>query len=558
MKNIFKSALALGVVASMALTGCIEETFPTGSVSQDQLSGSASAGEAAIYAIPAYLYEFNSGMDWHPAFGYASMMHQRDLMTGDCVTNSSDGNGYNHWTYMEKVAHMNEDYIFAQYIYNYYTSLVLCTNKAAAIFYDGVENPEAQGSRAVALAFRAMAYLDMARWYEFLPTEFNPLTGDSIINHKGNNIYHLTVPIVTENTTEADSYNNPRATREEMAAFIEGDLKYAEEHIADSPYDGPQMPDLACVYGLFARLYMWLEDYPKAKEYADKALAEFGGSPLTREQWTNTTSGFNTPYGNSSWMWSFQPEKESRTVTTGICNWVSFMSFEAIFGYASAKAGPQVDLSFYNRVKNQDFRKLSWVPLKSYSNKNLISYVDPKVAAAEKYDDNFQLCSVKFRPASGNIDDNSVACLAAVPLMRMEEMKFISLEAQAHTADFAAAKADLIQWMNTYRMMPYQASGKPATFSFTKTKQEDIIEEIVFQKRVELWGEGQSFFDIKRLGITVTRDYKDTNYYKAARLNTNGRPAWMNLPIVQTEGNSNKAVKEFNNVPIDGLYKAPQ
>lgn len=52
---------------------------------------------------------------------------------------------------------------------------------------------------------------------------------------------------------------------------------------------------------------------------------------------------------------------------------------------------------------------------------------------------------------------------------------------------------------------------------------------------MELWGEGQSFFDIKRLNDSVNRDYQGTNFYSSAAFNTNGRPAWMNICIVQTE-----------------------
>lgn len=52
-------------------------------------------------------------------------------------------------------------------------------------------------------------YLDMARMYEYLPTD-----GTSMPNDAGNDVTNLTVPIVTEKTTEEESYNNPRVTRE--------------------------------------------------------------------------------------------------------------------------------------------------------------------------------------------------------------------------------------------------------------------------------------------------------------------------------------------------------
>ena len=79
--------------------------------------------------------------------------------------------------------------------------------------------------------------------------------------------------------------------------------------------------------------------------------------------------------------------------------------------------------------------------------------------------------------------------------MRVEEMYFIEAEAVAHT-NAAKGKELLETFMKTYRYPKY-------TCKVSST--DDVVEEIVFQKRVELWGEGQTFFDIKRLNYSVTR-----------------------------------------------------
>ena len=87
------------------------------------------------------------------------------------------------------------------------------------------------------------------------------------------------------------------------------------------------------------------------------------------------------------------------------------------------------------------------------------------------------------------------------------------------------------------------------------TSVDDVVEEIVFQKRVELWGEGQTFFDIKRLNMSVTRGYAGTNWQDVqARLNTNGRPAWTNLVLVVTESNNNEALVGKNNPDPTDCY----
>lgn len=44
----------------------------------------------------------------------------------------------------------------------------------------------------------------------------------------------------------------------------------------------------------------------------------------------------------------------------------------------------------------------------------------------------------------------------------------------------------------------------PQATKSTKTGN-DLIEEILFQKRIEMWGEGRSWFDLKRIGGSIER-----------------------------------------------------
>ena len=59
-----------------------------------------------------------------------------------------------------------------------------------------------------------------------------------------------------------------------MAEFILSDLQAAEENIVYLTESSRALPHLDAVYGLMARYYMWLEDYPNAKTYARKAIDE--------------------------------------------------------------------------------------------------------------------------------------------------------------------------------------------------------------------------------------------------------------------------------------------
>lgn len=539
MKNIFKSVL-VGTMSAVALTGCIEEILPTSDVSQDQLDSSNKAGEALIWAMPSYLVQWNSlgrpqDDEWHGDCGYASLMHIRDFMTGDmCLTGPMLGYDQYYWF---SLAAIDDRMAYTQFVWQYHYKMIQTANKACESFSEDSEDAVAKGYRATALAFRAMAYLDASRWCEFLENDKT-----SPVNSDGNNVLGLTVPIVTEKTTEEEARNNPRVSREKMVEFILSDLDYAEQNISGSNLSSPLLPNLSCVYGLKARLYMWIENYPKAAEYAKMAMA--GYAPLDEEQWTNVKTGFNSP-DNKSWMWAMQYVKENETVQTGICNWLSFMSLEAYYGYAGAGCAPAVDASMYERIPDSDFRKLSWVPADFDSP----LYDKVSLVVPEDIDYNIYympLGTVKFRPGEGNYEDSNVGSAVWVPMMRYEEMAFIAMEADAHQSA-AQGKNDLVEFMTNYRDSEYACDASSV---------EDVVEEIVFQKRVELWGEGQALWDIKRLNYSVTRSYEGSNWEAEKAFNTQGRPAWVNMIMVRSEPNNNDGVRAWQNAPFAGVYSA--
>lgn len=539
MKNIFKSVL-VGTLSAVVLTGCIDEVVPTNGVSQDQLDSSNKAGEALIWAMPSYLVQWNSlgrpeNEEWHGDCGYASLMHIRDFMTGDmCLTGPMLT--YDQYYYFSLAA-IDDRMAFTQFVWQFHYKMIQTANKACESFPEDSEDAVSKGYRATALAFRAMAYLDAARWCEFLENDKT-----SPVNSEGNNVLGLTVPIVTEKTTEEEARNNPRVSREDMVKFILSDLDYAEQNISGSNLSSPLLPNLACVYGLKARLYMWIENYPKAAEYAKMAMA--GYTPLNEDEWTNVKTGFNSP-DNNSWMWALQYVKENETVQTGICNWLSFMSLEAYYGYAGAGCAPAVDASMYERIPDSDFRKLSWVPADFGSPlHDKVSLVVP-----EDIDYNIKwmpLGTVKFRPGDGNYEDPNVGSAVWVPTMRVEEMYFIAMEAAAHSSA-NDGKTQLVDFMTTYRDPNYTCD---------LTSIDDVVEEIVFQKRVELWGEGQALWDIKRLNYPVTRSYVGSNWEAEKAFNTQGRPAWMNMIMVRSEANNNEGVRDWENAPFAGVYSA--
>ncbi|MDE6309142.1 MAG: RagB/SusD family nutrient uptake outer membrane protein, partial [Muribaculaceae bacterium] len=244
--------------------------------------------------------------------------------------------------------------------------------------------------------------------------------------------------------------------------------------------------------------------------------------------------------------------KDDRVVTSGILNWTSWMSNETSFGYAPAGPYSMINKALYDKISDTDFRKLAWkAPAGSkLSGKEQTPLAEKAFAKLPAY------ASLKFKPSQGNTGESAIACSGDYPLMRVEEMYLIEAEATAHSNP-AAGMALLADFMK-YRDTNYDAQAAVASHANDK----DVlagritaeIAEIIQQKRVELWGEGLIFHDLKRLNMSCTRYYTGTNFATGTLYNTEGRPAWMNWVMVQSEGNSNVGVRGWNNPSFEGVY----
>lgn len=546
MKKIGKQIWGVAAIAvgSLAMTGCVEETFPTSMATDEIVANSPAAAEGLTNGMPAYVVDvWNT--DSHCYFGYPAEMIVRDMLTGD-YTHVGEV-GYSHFISWARNKYMGGDYMKQQFHWNYYYGFLGTVNTVIRGIDEESASPEQLGSLGTAYAYRAMLYLDLARMFEFLP---NDVFSDGK-NSEGVDVMYLTVPIVKDNTTEEEAANNPRVPHQEMYDFILGDLDKAEQLVANLKSNGGgAMPDLACVYGLKARLYMWqaswldekgesadaVAEYTKAKDAARQAIDKTSSKPLTEADALSTANGYNKA---EQFMWAALQNDETYAVQTGIINWTSWVSNQTTFGYtgASTELYVSIDKKMYERISDYDWRKKQWVAPKGSKlarDNQYISEDDKKFIPAYG--------SLKFRPGNGNREEYTVGAATALPLMRVEEMYFIEAEAAEHVS--AGTGIDLLKKFMTENRNPrYRFNG------------DDAIEEIVFQKRVELWGEGQSFFDIKRLNMSVTRGYTDTNWSdEQCRLNTNGRPAWMNYVIVKTEQESNVALINYNNPDPTDVY----
>lgn len=534
MKNIFKK-LAVLAVATPMLTGCIEETFPTNGVTTEQVAESSKSLESIVKGMPAYMKKWHVWSSNAFDFGYPSVFIALNLMTNDMI---QPYNGYQHFMYWQEVViSLDSGYLLSQINWYYLNFQVKAANEVIGMLTDP-ESDEQIKYLAEALTYRSATYLDMARIYEFLPNETI-----SPINSAGNDVTGLTVPYVTPDMTSDQLSNNPRLPHDEMMKNLVADLTRAEELFksTSSARESKVFPDLAVVYGLLARAYMWDENYTKAAEYARMAINT--GSqyrPLTETEWLDKANGFNNS-SFDSWMWAIQYESNDDPVTTGqSSNWASFMCSETNIGYnGQYGTNMMIDAALYSSIDDSDWRKLSWkAPAGSF-----LSGQEPYISSA-KGATLMDYTGIKFRPGNGSVSDRATAFAVALPLMRIEEMYLIEAEATAHSNPTEGKKL-LENFMKQYRY---------DTYACLATDSEGVVDECFKQKRIEFWGENIIFFDYKRLNKGVTRAYDGSNWPAATQYNTNGRPGWMNLPFVDYEGNFNKGVEGYLNPGIGDKF----
>ncbi|MCH5221170.1 MAG: RagB/SusD family nutrient uptake outer membrane protein [Muribaculaceae bacterium] len=554
MKTLYK-AIAAATLLTPLFTGCIEEAIPTSSVIQSQLEGNPAATEALVWGMPGRMNQITLDADTHCDFGYPAIMHMRDVMTEDMSVRYAGG--YDWFSGWSANLATGPNKLFTQIVWNYFYEQILTSNKTISAIDINTDSPELRSYLGAGYAYRAFIYLDMARMYEVLPNDLFP----DCMSPDGNDIKGLTVPIVTEETTEEQSRNNPRASHSEIFNFIKGDLETAVSLLSTNAAArvSKTIPNLPVVYGLMARMYLWdasyqaeinsdaalaATQYDNAAKYARLAISESGAVPLTESEWQSTTSGFNDS-SFSSWLFAGQYNKEDDVVVAGgIRTFTSFCSNEQNFGYAAPEQGSftEIGASLYERLSDRDFRKLSFVAPEGSVLKGREPFLDKEFAAAN-FDGPY--IAIKFRPGEGNMTDYNVGAVVAYPLMRVEEMYFIEAEAKAHNNP-AEGNNLLTTFMKAYRNPNY---------TNYVSDEDGVVEEIVFQKRIELWGEGLSFFDIKRLNMPVTRFYDGTNFdITLNTFNTNTRPAWMNFCIVQTEPNNNTGVAGYNTPSCEQAY----
>ena len=529
MKNIIKAISVIALCAGV-LTSCIKETFPQGSTAtSEQISSSASALEASVAGISAQLsqgYLIYGSQTSELDMGIPGLFIAFTELCGDMFAVGDAG--YDHYQSFNTCLGCGPTsyraYVPWRTLYIYIKSANDIIKAASAS-----DSEQAQIYGGIARVYRAFMYYMALNMYEPVANIYTDCSS----------VLGLTVPIVTEETTEEQARNNPRASHADMVNFILSDLEAAEQALEKNTPTSTQTPSLAVVKGLKAKVYLYDEKWDLAANCAEdaiKAATAKGAKPLTQTQWEDPNTGFNT--ANAAWLWHFSYSAENMG---NLCNWIGWMSGEADWGYASLTV-PGIDAGLYDQIPDDDWRKHSWLDPEK------LTYYKYQSCRGEKWiTSSPDYSSIKFRPVGGEWEDYATGGVCDVPLMRIEELYFIQAEARGHLS--VAAGVDLLNdFMQKYRYKSYNCSAANI---------DAFCKEIYLQKRIEFWGEGITYFDAKRLNMGCKQSYAGTNAPgDDFMINCEGiKPNW-NFMIPETEYTSNTILKDTNNPDPSG--KAPK
>ena len=261
------------------------------------------------------------------------------------------------------------------------------------------------------------------------------------------------VPIYTEPTTD-DTAPKGKSTVAQVYRRVFDDLALAKDYLKNYTRKGDGQkfkPDVNVVNGLLARAYLLTGQWEEAAKAA--AAARQGYSLMTTAA---EYEGFNN-ISNKEWIWG---HPQTLAQSSASYNFY-FLDATHVGAYSSFMADPH----FRDTFSDGDIR----LELFQWMREGYLGYK-------------------KFLMRADDTAD--------IVLMRASEMLLVEAEALARDGFPEKAVVPLNELRHARGLGDYDLTGK---------SQQDVIDEILMERRRELWGEGFGITDILRTQQSVKR-----------------------------------------------------
>lgn len=488
MKRLNKYTNVLGVAAiACTLTACNLDPEVTEYVTQERHNEMISDPEtqpaiakAAMSGIYSITQEFYSS---HDDFGLRAFQMATDVMCEDVAYLD-----WNWWKFDYKIAFNQAGWRRTRATWGIFYGIISKVNKHLETYFANDSNdPAVLAAKGEALALRGVSYFHLVNFYQH--------------TYKGHE-KALGVPLTLKSTDK----DLPRATVEDVYKQIIADLSFEVEHGVNTATHTDMDRSVAAAY--LAKVYAQMENWPMVEKYA--VIAQEGGASDIV-----SVPGRAWDIKQADILWGYDVNGQNATL------WASFWSHidQFIPFYAGSGNKLLVHSLLYKKIPETDSRRKLWVNLEEY--KSLADGFKAKSYNKKvKMEDYDQL---KF--ISGEEKTEQDYCF-----IRVQDPILLEIEALVEQGKLNEAKTKLTAF----------AKERNPKFVAPNT-QEELRQEVRFQRRIELWFEGTNWFDMKRWKLPIDRTGKGTNHHVTVRkvTKTDSNTFYHALPQRELDANKN-------------------
>lgn len=452
--NLLKIVFTLAVFAT--LISCEKEFLDTSPTSFINLEDTGASGQLNPEILDAtlngvYSMMINTGTGGttsHEDFGQKGYDIFTDFLSGDMALTANNYNRYGDFANLLSTVDYtdNDNYTPWRYYYRVIRSSNLVIKSLGG--NDVVpESDSGKHSLGQAKALRAYAYFYLTQLYA---PEFSASA--------------TVLPLYKD----ADDPIQAQATMQEVYDFMIEDLSSAIGLLNGFNRTSKTNINVDVAKALLAYVYASKDDSASnllAKDLADQVIAS--GYPLMTS--SEVVGGFNN-LATPAWIWGFDI-----TLANGL-DLVSWWGQIDVFTYSYQWAGDKkgIDDGLYAQINDNDIRKTQFDANNALQPRNKF-YNAGRAIGGQR-----------------NIEDDYI-------YMRVAEMYLLSAEMAAKEGQDGAARTRLNQLLS-------QRFSNAADYAYVDGLAGNaLLNEVILQTRMELWGEGKSYLSMKRNKQMMTR-----------------------------------------------------
>lgn len=503
-----KKYLLLIIAAAAVFCGCTKEfevtdsNYLTGKDAIKMVEADPSFLSSYVNGMYAYMVQYNTQNNAegpHDDYGYLSSIHMCDLMCQDVAICGS----LNWGTYDIPHGYGSEMYSHTFQHWNFFYTLIAKANEIIDFF--GTEDPQdvtLKGYLGQAYAIRALSYLYLIQFYQDM---FSGEYPNATIEYE-----RAGVPIIyasrDNKTSEMVEQRAGRNTVEDVCLEIEDNITKATALLEGFVPATDNEISSSVLNAIAARYYLLTQQYQKAKEAAVAAQVGYTVVPQSEV----LTNGF-MEVTDPEVIWGFSHNTETATV------YASFFSHTSNYSPGYGGYGQSVHCAskaLYDLIPVSDVRK-EWFNNPDGSGEQVATGGQVIPYANKKF---------------GYMAD----WLQDYVYIRVEEMILIEAECEVRLGNGGLAATALSRLMSERDKTWYKPSA--------------TLDDVLLQRRIELWSEGFEYFDLRRTCQGAIRKYEGSNHKETNQMDFPAHDSSWNyqIPLREIQNNTHITEEEQN------------